>query len=478
MDHNRQFYIGGEWVKPSSDALLEVVNPATEETIAAIAAGSSADIDRAVAAAREGFKAYSQTTVVDRIALLRRILEGFEARLEDLSQAMSLEMGVPIAAARTIHYPSGPAHLIETIKVMEDFSFASLRGSTLISKEPIGVCGLITPWNFPINQVVCKIAPALAAGCSIVLKPSEISPLSALIIAEILDDAGTPKGVFNLVNGTGIDVGRPLAAHSDVDMISFTGSTRAGIDIAKAAADTVKRVAQELGGKSANILLPDVDMERAVTLGVQRCFNNSGQSCVSPTRLLVPRDRRHEVAGIARSVADKFKVGDPADPATTLGPVASRSQFEKVQRFIQSGISEGATLVAGGPERPDGLTRGFFVRPTVFGDVSPNMAIAREEIFGPVLSIIPYDSEDHAVDIANATAYGLAAFVQSADLGNARKIATRLRVGMVHLNYPPVDRGAPFGGVKQSGNGREWGEYGVNEFLETKATVGHSPKAA
>jgi len=471
--HLREFYIDGGWRKPATDRLIDVVNPATEETIAQIAGGSPADVDRAVAAARAAFEAYAATSRDERIALLARIDEGFARRKEDLVQAMCQEIGVPIAAARNIHYPSGPQHLQQTIKVLRTFQFDTPQGTTLVTKEPIGVCGLITPWNFPINQVVCKVAPALAAGCTMVLKPSEISPLSALIIAEILHDAGVPPGVFNLVNGDGATVGQAIAAHPDIDMVSFTGSTRAGVAVAKAAADTVKRVGQELGGKSANILLPDADFERAVTLGVNRCFNNSGQSCVSPTRMLVPRDRLEEATAIAAKAAAATRVGMPSDENAAIGPVANRAQFEKVQRLIERGIAEGARVAAGGPGRPEGISHGFFVRPTVFVDVDPAMTIAREEIVGPVLCIIAYDNEDEAVRIANDTQYGLAAYVQSRDLEHARNVARRMRAGNVQINYPPVDRGAPFGGYKQSGNGREWGEFGVNEYLEIKGIPGY-----
>jgi aldehyde dehydrogenase (NAD+) len=475
MSHEREFYIDGQWRTPLSDAWLDVVNPATEAPCARIAAGNAADIDRAVAAARAAFPGYARTTKRHRIELLRSIADLFEQRIDALAEAMTMEMGVPATAARAIHFPSGPGHLRETARVLETFEFDTRRGSTLVAKEPIGVCGLITPWNFPINQVVCKVAPALAAGCTMVLKPSEVSPLSALLIAEILDEAGVPPGVFNLVNGDGATAGHALVAHPDVDMVSFTGSTRAGVLIAKAAADTVKRVAQELGGKSANILLPDVDLERAVSLGVNRCFNNSGQSCVSPTRMLVPAERQAEALEIAGRVARGIKVGDPAARDTTLGPVANRAQFEKVQRLIQAGIDEGARLVAGGCGRPEGLDRGFYARPTVFGDVTPAMSIAREEIFGPVLSVIPYRDEEDAIRIANETPYGLAAYVQGRDIERVRAVARRLRAGILQLNYPPVDRGAPFGGYKQSGNGREWGEYGLNEYLEIKAIVGYQP---
>ena len=470
--HLREFYINGQWVKPLSGATIDVIDPATEEVIATIAAGNAADVDRAVAAARAAFDSYSRTTVAERIALLERIDEGFARRLEDLCRATTQEMGVPLAAARSVHYPSGPAHLRETIKVLRSFEFDALRGTTLIAKEPIGVCGLITPWNFPVNQVICKVAPALAAGCTMVLKPSEVSPLSALIIAEILHDAGTPPGVFNLVNGDGLGVGEAISAHPDIDMVSFTGSGRAGVAVARAAAATVKRVTQELGGKSANILLPDADFERSVKLGVNRCFGNSGQSCVSPTRMLVPREKMAQAADIAERAASAMRVGMPLDEASVLGPVANRAQFEKVQQLIQSGIDEGARLVTGGPGRPEGLARGFFVRPTVFADVDPKMRIAREEIFGPVLCLIAYDDIADAVRIANDTPFGLAAYIQSGSLEAARQVARQLRVGNAQINYPTVDRGAPFGGYKQSGNGREWGEFGLNEYLEIKGIQG------
>lgn len=472
--HLRHFYIDGAWQTPSTDTLIDVINPATEEVCARIAGGRQADVDSAVAAARRAFEGWSQSTREQRIELLQRIHDGLLARKEELSQAMTLEMGVPINGARNVHFPSGPAHFAETIKVLRDFAFDRPRGRTLVTYEPIGVCALITPWNFPINQVVCKVAPALAAGCTMVLKPSEVSPLSALIIAEVLHEAGVPPGVFNLVNGDGIHVGQALAAHPDVDMVSFTGSTRAGIAVAKAAADTVKRVGQELGGKSANILLPDADFERAVTLGVARCFNNSGQSCVSPTRMLVPHDRMQEATEIALRAAATIRVGMPEDETATLGPVAHRAQFEKVQQLIQAGIDEGVAVALGGTGRPDGFTRGYFVRPTLFTNVDPQAIVAREEIFGPVLCLIGYRDEDDAVRIANDTPYGLAAYVQSADLERARRVARRLRAGNIQINYPAVDRGAPFGGYKQSGNGREWGEFGLLEYLEIKGIQGYA----
>jgi aldehyde dehydrogenase (NAD+) len=475
--HAHEFYIGGRWVAPAGSRRIEVIDPASEQSIGSIAAAERADVDAAVAAARGAFDAWSRSSVRERIELLRRIERGFVQRKGELCEAMAREMGVPITAAHSVHFPSGPAHLAETARVLESFAFDELRGSTLVTKEPIGVCGLITPWNFPINQVVCKVAPALAAGCTMVLKPSEVSPLSALVIAEILHEAGVPAGVFNLVNGDGPVTGQAIASHHDVDMVSFTGSTRAGVAIAKAAADTVKRVGQELGGKSPNILLDDVDLERAVVLGASRCFNNSGQSCVAPTRMLVPHARLAEAARLAAGVADGLRVGQPFEREAALGPVATRAQFEKVQRLIAEGVAQGARLAAGGPGRPAGFERGFFVRPTVFTDVRSGMSIAREEIFGPVLCLLGYEDEDDAVRIANDTCYGLGGYVQSASLERARRVARRLRAGNVQINYPSVDRGAPFGGYKQSGNGREWGEFGLNEYLEIKGIQGWAPAA-
>jgi aldehyde dehydrogenase (NAD+) len=473
MQHLRDSYIGGAWVPTLGRALIDVVNPATEEVVGAIAAAGAEDLDRAVQAARAALGRAAASTREERIGWLKAISAGFARRKEELCQAMSVEMGVPITAARNIHFGSGPGHLDETAKVLEHFAFDTRHGSTLVTREPIGVCALITPWNFPINQLVCKIAPALAAGCTMVLKPSEVSPLSALIIADIIHEAGVPAGIFNLVNGDGAGAGQALVSHRDVDMVSFTGSTTAGIAVAKLAADTVKRVGQELGGKSPNILLDDVDLERAVTLGVNRCFNNSGQSCVSPTRMLVPKTLMRSATEIAAAIAEGIRVGSPADESVVLGPVANRRQFERVQHYIADGIDAGATLAAGGLGRPAGLDRGFFVRPTLFSDVDPALRIAREEIFGPVLCLIGYEGEDDAVRIANDTPYGLAAYVQSGDLERARRVARRLRAGNVQINYPPLDRGAPFGGYKQSGNGREWGEWGLMEYLEIKGIPGY-----
>lgn len=467
-----QFYIGGAWVDPVAPRMIDVIDPSTEEPFAQIAIGGAGDVDRAVAAARQAFPSYCATSREERLALLRRILERFDARREELAGVISREMGAPLPYALSAQVASGPNHLAEMIRVLERFAFDEMRGTTLITREPIGVCGLITPWNWPVNQVICKVAPALAAGCTMVLKPSEIAPLSALIIAEILHEAGVPPGVFNLVNGDGPGVGQAIAAHPDIDMVSFTGSTRAGVLVAQAAAESVKRVAQELGGKSPNILFEDAISARTVELGVARCFGNTGQSCSAATRMLVPASRQEEVAALAAAAAATYRVGDPRAEGTTLGPLVSRTQFDKVQRLIETGIAEGARLVCGGPGRPEGLNRGFYARPTIFADVTPSMTIAREEIFGPVLVIMPFRDEEEALAMANDTPYGLSAYVQSADLDRARRVARRIRAGNVHINYPPMDRGAPFGGYKRSGNGREWGEWGLSEFLEVKAVMG------
>jgi aldehyde dehydrogenase (NAD+) len=466
-----RFYINGEWVAPLEPMPFDVINPASEEPVAQISLGSAGDVDRAVAAAKAAFPAFSRTSKAERIALLQKIVEVYKARYDELAQTITKEMGAPAWLASRAQAATGLAHLNQMIAILKDFSFESVRGSTLIAKEPVGVCGFITPWNWPMNQIACKVVPALAAGCTMVLKPSEIAPLNAVIYAEILDAAGVPKGVFNLVNGDGATVGQAIAAHPDVDMVSFTGSTRAGIAVAKAAADTVKRVHQELGGKSANIILPDADLQKAVAGGVQSCFNNSGQSCNAPTRMFVQARQHDRAMEIAKAAADATKVGDPNTKGTTVGPVVSEAQFRKIQRLIEAGIAEGATLVAGGPGRPEGFNRGYYVRPTVFANVKPEMTISREEIFGPVLSILPYESEEQVIRMANDTVYGLSGYVQSGDIEHARKVAAQLRTGNVHLNGAGPDFGAPFGGYKRSGNGREWGEFGLDEFLEVKAVM-------
>ena len=473
MKHHEQFYIDGAWVDPVAPKTHDVINPATERAYTKISMGSAADVDRAVAAAKKAFSAYSRTTREERLALLRKVLERYNARYEDIAEAVSDEMGAPLKFAREAQAWAGQVHLEATIKALEEIEFSFQRGSTRVVREAIGVVGLITPWNWPLNQIVCKVAPAIAAGCTMVLKPSEIAPISGIIFAEIMHDAGVPKGVFNLVSGDGPSVGEPMSRHPDIAMMSFTGSTRAGILVAKAAADTVKRVAQELGGKSANIVLPDADLKDAVSRGTAACFSNSGQSCDAPTRMFVPVNRHAEALEIAKSVAIAHRVGAPRAPETVLGPVVSQVQFEKIQRLIQAGIDEGATLVTGGTGRPAGLDTGYYVRPTVFGNVQHQMTISREEIFGPVLSILPYETEQEAIDKANDSVYGLAAYVCSTDIEHARKVAGELRAGNVNINYPDWDTHAPFGGYKQSGNGREYADWGILEFLETKGIVGY-----
>jgi aldehyde dehydrogenase (NAD+) len=468
-----QFYINGEWVDPATPKTLDVVNPATETVCGRISLGSAADVDNAVAAAKRALPAYSKTSREERIALLERILEEFAKRHDEVATAIMEEMGAPWKLAKYAQAASGPEHIQAAIDALKTLEFEQQLGTTQIIKEPIGVCALITPWNWPMNQIAVKVAPALAAGCTMVLKPSEVAPFDAVIFAEILDAAGVPAGVFNLVNGDGPGVGVALSGHPDVAMVSFTGSTRAGISVAQNAAPTVKRVAQELGGKSANIILADADFEKEVARGASNCFENTGQSCDAPTRMLVPRDRLDEAAEIAARRASTTTTGDPQGENTRMGPLVSEVQWNKVQDLIQKGIDEGATLVAGGTGRPEGLDKGYFVKPTVFSDVNNDMTIAREEIFGPVLSIIPYDDEDEAVQIANDTPYGLSGYVSSTDIEHARAIAARLETGMVHINNASLDAQAPFGGYKQSGNGREWGPHGIEEFLEVKSVYGY-----
>ncbi|MGV0819632.1 aldehyde dehydrogenase family protein [Martelella sp. AMO21009] len=474
MSHHRKFFIDGAWVEPDGQETLDVINPATEEVVTAIALGQASDVDKAVAAARRAFESFSLTTREERLALLERVLECYRARADDLVEAVMSEMGAPLKLARSAQVPVGASHISNTRKALENFEFSEERNKGLIVREPIGVCALITPWNWPLNQIAAKVAPALATGCTVVLKPSEIAPLSAIIFAEIMEEAGVPPGVFNLVNGTGPDVGQVMAGHEDVDMVSFTGSTRAGIIVAKTAADTVKRVCQELGGKSPNIVLEDADFEKAVAGGVLSCFQNSGQSCDAPTRMLVPAARHDEALEIARKAALTLKVGDPRAEDTDLGPVVSRQQYDKIQGLIETAISEGATVAVGGPGRPDGINHGYYVKPTVFGHVDNAMTIAREEVFGPVLSVLSYQSEEEAIAIANDTPYGLAAYVQSGDLDHARKVAARLRAGNVTINDPDWDTAIPFGGYKQSGNGREFADWGMEDFLEIKGIRGYT----
>jgi aldehyde dehydrogenase (NAD+) len=472
MKEQLKFYIDGKWVKPLGTKTIDVINPATEEVVGRVSLGTKEDVDRAVSAARKAFPSYSQTTKEERIALIEKIMACYQERIGELAETVSQEMGAPKWLANAAQAPVGMAHIMQTLGVLKGFEFEELRGSTKIVREPVGVCGFITPWNWPINQVMCKVMPALAAGCTMVLKPSEITPLNAVILAEVFDKAGVPAGVFNLVNGDGPTVGAAIASHPDVDMVSFTGSTRAGVQVAKNAADSVKRVTQELGGKSANIILEDADLAAAVTGGVRACFMNSGQSCNAPTRMFVPASKHAEALQIAKQAAEATTPGDPASDGMVMGPVASKMQFDKIQGLFKKGIEEGADLVTGGPGRAEGFEKGYFVKPTVFGNVRNNMTIAREEIFGPVLCILPYQNEEEAIALANDTPYGLSGYVQSGDVKHATKVAGRLRTGNVHINGAGPDFAAPFGGYKQSGNGREWGAEGFQEFLEVKAVLG------
>ena len=474
MKECMQFYINGEWVDPVDPKHLDVINPATEETIGKIAMGNSTDVDKAVAAAKEAFESFSQTSKEERLALMGKILEVYQSRYDEIAETISSEMGAPLWLSKAAQAATGAGHFGTFMEVLKNYNFNEDKGTTRLRKEPVGVCGLITPWNWPINQIACKVAPALAAGCTMVLKPSEVSPLNAIIFAEVLHEAGVPSGVFNLVNGDGLNVGEAMSSHPDIDMMSFTGSTRAGVAVAKASADTVKRVSQELGGKSANIILDDADFNQSVAGGVTGCFMNSGQSCNAPTRMLVPADRQDEAVAIAKATAEATIVGDPKEVAAGgIGPVVSEVQFNKIQGLIEKGIEEGATLVAGGPGKPDGFNAGYYVKPTIFSDVSNDMTIAREEIFGPVLSILPYKDEDEAISIANDTEYGLSGYV-SGSQEKAQKFAEKFRSGNVHVNGAGPDFNAPFGGYKKSGNGREWGDLGFEEFLEIKAILGYN----
>jgi aldehyde dehydrogenase (NAD+) len=466
-----KFYINGKWVEPLSSQRKGVENPANEEIVCEVALGNDADADRAIMAARAAFDAYTVWPVAKRIALVKRILEVYNARYEDFAQAMTTEMGAPTEWARGAQAWAGQVHMEATIKAAEEMQWEYMRGTTRIVYEGIGVCALITPWNWPMNQIACKVAPALIAGCTMVLKPSEIAPLSGVLFAEVCHEAGVPPGVFNLVNGDGPGVGTRITSHPEVDMVSFTGSTRAGTLIAAAAAPTVKRVAQEMGGKSANIILPNADLAAAVEAGVNAIMSNTGQSCDAPTRMFVQRSRQAEALAVAKVTAEAIVPGDPLAEGTTMGPLISKIQFDKVQRLIQTGIDEGATLVTGGLGRPAGLNRGWFCKPTIFGDVENEMTISKEEIFGPVLSILPYDTVDDAVRMANDSVYGLAAYV-AGPVEDARPVARRLRAGTVNLNYPDWDTSAPFGGYKQSGNGREYADWGIHDFCEVKGIVG------
>ncbi|MBV1907168.1 MAG: aldehyde dehydrogenase family protein [Pseudomonadales bacterium] len=474
MSNNQKFYINGEWVDPIGKQTLDVINPATEESFATIAMGNAEDLDRAVQAAKVAFETFSLTSKEERAALLGKIVEVYKSRMADMATAVSQEMGAPMGLASAAQVPAGMGHLMYAAGALATFPFEEDAGSAHIVREPIGVCGLITPWNWPLNQIAAKVGPAIAAGCTMVLKPSEIAPINAIIFAEVMHEAGVPAGVFNLVNGDGPSVGVAMSSHPDIDMMSFTGSTRAGISVVKEAAETVKRVAQELGGKSPNIILDDADFAASVARDTFGVCMNTGQSCNAPTRMLVPEARMDEAAAIASAAAQKIQVGDPTSSKTQIGPLVSEMQFDKVQALIQKGIDEGAKLETGGTGRPDGLNRGYFVKPTIFSHVTNDMSIAQQEIFGPVLSLIAYKDEDDAVRIANDTVYGLSAYISSGDLDHAKAIGRRIRAGNVHLNGAGIDPGAPFGGYKQSGNGREFGKWGMEEFLETKSMLGYN----
>ena len=472
MREYTQFYINGQWIEPDSPNRFEVINPATEAVCAHISLGAESDVDKAVTAARKAFESYSQSSRELRIALMEALVEAYKKRYQDIAEAISEEMGAPTKLAVQAQAGAGLGHLVQALEVLRNFDFEEGMGPHRVFKEPIGVCGMITPWNWPVNQISCKVAPALAVGCTMVLKPSEVAPLSGYLFSQVMDAAGVPAGVYNMINGDGVGVGTALSRHPGVDMMSFTGSTRAGSLVAQNAAPTVKRVTQELGGKSPNIILEDADLETAVTGGVRHMYQNTGQSCNAPSRMLVPRAKLAEAEAIAARISETVVAGDPKAESTTMGPVVSAVQFDKIQGLIEKGIAEGAKLVCGGPGRPEGLEKGYFVRPTVFSEANNQMTIAREEIFGPVLTMIPYDSEEEAISIANDTEYGLAAYVQGGDLERARKVASRIRAGNVGLNGANAGMDVPFGGYKKSGNGREWGVHGFTDYLEIKAVAG------
>lgn len=473
VSDKRKFYIDGMWVDPTKPNDFAVLNPATEDQIATISMGSEADVDRAVAAANAAFDSFSRTSKQDRIDLLERILKVYESRMSEFAEVITAEMGAPAKLSINAQAPVGVGHLQGFLTALKEFEFESTNhNGDIIRREPIGVCGLITPWNWPINQIALKVLPALAAGCTMVLKPSELTPLDAMLYAEVLHEAGVPKGVFNLVNGEGPVVGAALSVHPKVSMMSFTGSTRGGTAVTRDAAATVKRVTLELGGKSPNIVFADADVDKAVARGVRHCFQNTGQSCNAPTRMLVEKSIWDKALDVAKATGEAQKVGDPTEDGNHIGPLVSQMQYDKVQALIQAGIDEGATLLVGGTGKPDGMNRGYFVKPTIFADVSNDMQIAQEEIFGPVLAMIPFEGEEQAIAIANDTPYGLAAFVQTGDKVRAKRVADQLRAGMVHVNGVDMGYGSPFGGYKMSGNGREGGHFGIEDFLEIKAISG------
>jgi len=472
MDNTKKFYIGGQWVLPNGQETLQVLNPATEQPIAEIAMGTEHDVNLAVASAQKAFQSFSRTSVKERIELLEQVVAQYQRRLDDIAAACCSEMGAPIGLAKAAQAPAGLGHFMATLEALRSYQFEEIIDATTVAYEPVGVCALITPWNWPLNQIAAKVAPALATGCTMVLKPSELAPLNAIIVAEVLHEAGVPAGVFNLINGDGAVVGAALAKHPGVDMVSFTGSTRAGIEVAKNAAVTVKRVTQELGGKSANIVLDDADLAEVISRDMHGMCVNTGQSCNAGSRFLVPKEKMHQAAAFAKTAAESVVVGDPETDGTAMGPLVSQLQYDKVQRLIEQAIDEGASLVCGGLGRPAGLNVGYYVQPTVFSDVTNDMTIAREEIFGPVITLIGYDSEENAIDIANDTVYGLSGYVSSPDQARASRVARRLRTGMVHINGAGLDNRAPFGGYKQSGNGREFAGHGIRDFLEAKSIFG------
>ena len=469
-------YIDGQWVAPIASTKFQLLNPATETPFATVSLGGVADVDRAVSAARRAFASFSNTSKAERIALLQRIVELMTAREDEIEAAITEELGTPRSVR--IHAGAAIASFKQAIRTLKDYEFEAHLGGNIVRREPIGVCGLITAWNWPLQLLATKYSMALAAGCTAVLKPSEFTPVSAILFAQVLHDAGVPKGVFNLVLGDGPTVGNAIASHPDIDLVSFTGSTRAGILVAEAAAPSVKRVCQELGGKSANVVLPDADLKTAASWNVARAFANTGQSCHAPTRILVYKDHADELLTLLCDEASKVRVGDPQNPATTMGPVVNKAQFERVQKYIHSGIEEGARLACGGLSRPNGLQRGYFVKPTIFADVQPTMTIAQEEIFGPVLAVLPYSTEQEAIEIANGTMYGLGAYVFSKDSQHGREVGRQLRAGRVFLNGKPSNTAAPMGGYKRSGNGREMGVFGLEEFLEVKAMIGFEEPVA